>query len=304
MQRIVRLAEILKILQEDKSISLKTIAQKFNVSERTIQRDIKKLQETGFSIKRNKKGFYSLDKNLLKNNDLYYDEAELAFILGLKDLLLKFGKPFQNAANNVLTGIYANSNSVIFIGMEPSIPINNKIFNQLVRAIINKNLVTIEYTVYSPFQVTLEPYKLACFNGFWYLIAMDKDNKLIKRYALDKIRKVSILKKGFNRIPADLDNILKNSVNIWFSSQKNIPVKILVHENCAEYFKRKTLFPTQKIEQKNEDGSIIVSFQVGRFEEIIFFLKTWLPWIKILEPEELKEILIEEMREWIKWQER
>jgi predicted DNA-binding transcriptional regulator YafY len=41
MQRIVRLAEILKILQQNKSITLKKLAEHFKVTERTIQRDIK-----------------------------------------------------------------------------------------------------------------------------------------------------------------------------------------------------------------------------------------------------------------------
>ncbi len=125
---------------------------------------------------------------MFKNDDFYYNETELAFILGLKDLLSKLGKPFQDAADNILTEIYASSSSVIFMGMDSSIPVNNKTyktFSQLVRAITNKNLIIIEYTVYSPFKVTLEPYKLACFEGFCYLIAKDKDNKIIKKYAKD-----------------------------------------------------------------------------------------------------------------------
>ncbi len=303
MQKIVRLVEILKILHENNSVPSEKLEQHFKVSKRTIQRDIKILREAGFPLKTNKDGGYALDKNLLKDADFCYNESELAFILGLKDLLSKLGQPFQKAADNILTGIYANFNSVIFIGMDQSIPVNNKKFNQLVRAIINKNLITFEYTVHSLFTVTLEPYKLVCFDGFWYLIGKDMASKIIKKYALDKIGRISILKKHFNRIPEELDNHLKNSANIWFSSQKDTQVKILVAEGCASYFKRKTLFPTQKLEQDNEDGSIIVSFQIGNFEEIIHFLKSWLPWIKILEPEELKKELVEQMKEWVEWQE-
>ncbi|WP_457572186.1 helix-turn-helix transcriptional regulator [Desulfovulcanus sp.] len=302
-KKIVRLAEILKILQKGELVSSESLAQHFNVNKRTAQRYLRTLQVAGFPLKKNKHGFYSLDKSLLKNDHIYYNESELALILGLKDLLSQLGKPFQKAANDILTGVYANFDSLIFIGIDQSIPINNKIFNQLVRAITNKNLITIEYTVHSPFTVTLEPYKLACFDGFWYLIGKDISSSTIKKYALDKIGKIKILKKYFNRIPEELDNLLKNSANIWFSSQKDIQVKILVDEGCASYFKRKTLFPTQKLEQDNQDGSIIVSFQIGNFEEIIHFLKSWLPWIKILEPEELKEELVEQMKEWIEWQE-
>jgi predicted DNA-binding transcriptional regulator YafY len=302
MQRIVRLAEILKILQQNKSITLKKLAEHFKVTERTIQRDIKKLRESGFPLKTNKDGYYYLDKNLIKNCDFCYDEAEFAFILGLKDLLSKVGEPFKKRVSRLLNSIYDNFDSIIFINFNHTVEVDEKIFNQLVRAITNRNLVSIEYTVHSSFKAVVEPYRLACFEGFWYLIGKDKASKIIKKYALDKIKKVSILKKVFNNVPKELDNLLRNSASIWFSDKKDIKVKILVTADCASYFKRKTLFPTQKIEQENKDGSIVVSFQIAHFEEIIHFLKSWLPWIKILEPEELGEELIEQMEEWIEWQ--
>ncbi|WP_456324243.1 hypothetical protein, partial [Desulfonauticus submarinus] len=96
-----------------------------------------------------------MDKDLFKDSEFYFDESELASIFGIRDLLSKLGKPFQMAANNILTGIYTDFDPVIFIGMDPSIPIHNKTFNQLIRAIINKKLITFEYTVYSTFQVSL-----------------------------------------------------------------------------------------------------------------------------------------------------
>ena len=42
----------------------------------------------------------------------------------------------------------------------------------------------------------------------------------------------------------------------------------------------------------DQDGQIVVSFQIGYYEEIIHFLKSWLPYIKILEPEDLKEEIV------------
>jgi len=50
------------------------------------------------------------------------------------------------------------------------------------------------------------------------------------------------------------------------------------------------------------DGSLIVSFLVGNYGEIRKILKTWLPNVKILAPEELKEEFIADMRGCLRWQ--
>jgi len=307
MRKISRMVKMLIELQQ-KRMSSEELAKCFGVSKRTIQRDIKILREARVPLKKDKNGQYTLDKNIMKDSDLCFDESELSFILGLRDLLSKMGKPFNAAARNILNLVsYDNLESIIFIGMNQSIHINdkiNKIFNKIIQAIYFKNLIDITYSKISVDQTyTVEPYKLAWFEGFWYLIAKDLSSKVIKKYAVDKIKNVKLLKRYFKKIPQDLDDILKNSANVWFSSRKNITVRILVDEECAPYFKRKILFPTQKIEKVDEYGNIIVSFQIGRYEEIINFLKSWLPCIKILEPEDLKEEIVEQMKEWLEWQE-
>lgn len=307
MRKISRMVKMLIELQQ-KRMTSEDLAKRFRVSKRTIQRDIKILCQAGVPLKRDKDGKYTFNKNMIKDSDLSFDESELSFILGLKDLLSKMGKPFSAAARNVLNLVNNdNLESIIFIGMNQSIQINdkiNKIFNKIIQAIYFKNLINITYTKTNADQTYIvEPYKLTWFEGFWYLIAKDLSSKIIKKYAVDKIKNVKLLKKYFTKIPKDLDELLKNSANIWFSSKKDITVRILVDEECAPYFERKILFPTQKIEQVDEDGQIVVSFQVGCYEEIIHFLKSWLPYIKILEPEDLKEEIVEQMKEWIEWQE-
>ena len=41
---------------------------------------------------------------------------------------------------------------------------------------------------------------------------------------------------------------------------------------------------------------------VGNFGEIINILKSWLPYIKVLAPEELKEELLKQVKRWMEWQ--
>ena len=104
-------------------------------------------------------------------------------------------------------------------------------------------------------------------------------------------------KEAFRKIPDILDE------NIWFSGERNIEVQILVDADCAGHFKRRKIFPTQTVKEEKKDGSMVVSFMVGNYEEIRHTLKRWLPSIKILSPKELKKEFLFDMKGWIAWQE-
>jgi hypothetical protein len=107
----------------------------------------------------------------------------------------------------------------------------------------------------------------------------------------------------FKCIPATLDGDLKNSANIWFAGERTIEILILVDQPCADYFKRRKVFPTQEIREEKSDGSLIASFLVGIYGEIRNILKSWLPNAKILAPEELTQEFIADMKGWLKRQE-
>ena len=130
----------------------------------------------------------------------------------------------------------------------------------------------------------------------------DTRNGELKRYALDKIKDFKATKTCFKCIPVSLDNDLKNSANIWFSGERTIEIVILVDQSCADYFKRRKIFPTQEIREVKPDGSLIVSFFIGNYEEIRNILKVWLPNVKILSPAGLKEEFMEGMKGWLAWQ--
>ncbi|MEN6360438.1 MAG: WYL domain-containing protein, partial [Smithella sp.] len=103
-------------------------------------------------------------------------------------------------------------------------------------------------------------------------------------------------------IPEDIDAVLRSSANIWFSGEKNLEVTVLIDNKVSHYFKRRKMFPTQEIKEERPDGSIIVTFRVGYYEAIRNILKSWIPNIIILEPEELKLSMIEDVQGWLKQQ--
>ena len=171
------------------------------------------------------------------------------------------------------------------------------------KAMWEKRQVVFQYaTGKGSHAVQLEPYRVVYFGGFWYLIGNEPATGILKRYALDRITDFRLSKTCFKGIPDDLDAILHGSANIWFAEEMNLEVTVLIDAQVSHYFKRRKMFPSQEIKEEKKDGSLVVTFRVGRYEAIRDILKSWIPNIVILEPEDFKMSLIEDVKGWLKRQ--
>jgi len=56
------------------------------------------------------------------------------------------------------------------------------------------------------------------------------------------------------------------------------------------------MFPTREIQEERPDGSLIVTFRVGHYEAIHNILKSWIPNIVILEPEDFRKALLKDVK--------
>lgn len=301
-KKLVRLGRMLRVFMEQEKVSSSALSEILQTTVRTIQRDILFLKAAGFPVKETARGMYALDKSLLKHFEVF-DDTELALVVALKNLVFQLGQPFQNAADGLFNRLYdVVMAEPVFVKIDESVPLDSRLLSRIVNAICMKKQGRFQYTVFSPYEVIVEPYKVVYFDGFWYLVGRDIHDGELKRYALDKIKDFKATKTCFKCIPAMLDSDLKNSANVWFAGERTMEILILVDQSCADYFKRRKIFPTQEIREEKSDGSLIVSFLVGNYGEIRNILKAWLPNVKILTPEELKQDFIADMKGWLRWQ--
>jgi predicted DNA-binding transcriptional regulator YafY len=172
------------------------------------------------------------------------------------------------------------------------------------KAIREKKQVSFRYAAdKGAHPVSMEPYRVVYYGGFWYLIGNEPATGILKRYALDRITDFRLSKTCFKGIPDDLDAILHGSANIWFAGEMNLEVTVLIDAQVSHYFKRRTMFPTQEIKEERPDGSLVVTFRMGQYEAIRDMLKSWIPNIVILAPEEFRKDLLEDVKRWVKRQE-
>jgi len=305
--KLIRLGQILRIFMEKGQVSSTWLSQHFRTTPRTIQRDLLLLKESGFPLHEVQKGLHKMSKDLMKNLEIF-DDTELALVVALKNIVGQLGQPFQNAADGVLDRLYDCVSSMpIFVKIDDAVPLDSALLNKIVRAIREKKQVTFQYTADKGCHpVQMEPYRVAYFSGFWYLIGNEPTTGILKRYALDRISDIRLLKTCCQNVPENLDDILHKSANIWFAgaADMNLEVKVLIDAQVSHYFKRRKMFPTQEIKEERSDGSIIVTFRVGRYEAIRNILKSWIPNIVVLEPVDFRKALLKDMKAWVKRQER
>jgi predicted DNA-binding transcriptional regulator YafY len=74
-------------------------------------------------------------------------------------------------------------------------------------------------------------------------------------------------------------------------------VQLEIDAEVSRYFKLKKFMPSQKILQTDENGTIRVSFTVTSVWEMVPLCRQWLPHLRVIFPNSLREILLKEAQQ-------
>ena len=280
---LTRLIEILSRLNDGEALSVTELAKEFNVSTRTVQRDFNVRLCPKFPIFKDKKR-WKMQKGfkLEKSSDI----EEIVVLDIMEKLIEGAGKKFSMKAEHLLSKIKNQSFNPFYAKLDME-DIGDKLkeVQQLESAIKSKQEIQCVYN-FGDFSKTidLKPLKIANYEGFWYLIALDARNDLLKKYYLKNIKQITIKEKNFS-IDSSLDELLENAISVWFNEDVDpYRVTLELSSEIAKYFKRKPLSKTQRVEELREDGSMVVSVEITDDMEIIPIVKYWMPHIKVIDP--------------------
>lgn len=276
------------------TVTTKGLAEELNVSTKSIQRYIREIENAEFPLYNPQKGAYafaegfSLQKMLLSDTEAGLLVLLNSFVDSLKNK--KIDKSFDIFRKRILS---ENTDSPFFVKFQtgPKYEMSDKTKN-IEQAIKNKQYIEIE-SVNNKRTYNLKPIKIAYFEGFWYLICLWHNNKVLK-YNINSIAKITLKDKYFEETK-DINKILKETTTIWFEMKRDTKVKLSVDKNVSKYFKVKEYFPLQKITKENKDGSLILECKIAKEEEILPTIFHWLPYVKVIEPKwldnKIREIL-------------
>lgn len=297
---LTRLVSILTKLYNGDKLSVKELAEEFNVSTRTIQRDFNQ-RLISFPIYQENRLWRMQEGFKLEKSSSIEDQVVLDIMEKLVD---NIGDSFSSKAKALLSKIKNDDLNPIYakLNME-NIGDKLQIIQELEYSIKSKFIVTCQYKLEEnkSYELEIKPLKIANYEGFWYLIALDtNDNDCLKKYYLKNVFNIKTTNENFE-VNSKLEELLENSISIWFQEKvEPFEIKLNISSKISKYIKRKPIAPAQVIESIYDDGSLDIVIKVTHEMEIFPIVKYWLPFIKILEPSSLQETLNKELESYIK----
>ena len=294
---LTRLVIILQKLSNNELPTRVELMEEFNVSSKTIQRDINErlcyfpIEENSLKQLKFIDGF-SLNKTSLKENEMLFIYLSLSQI---KDINNNFEKITYDIFTKLLTPTF-NSPYHIKAKAFESIDMDSPLLNNIEKAIEYKNRLTLKLENRN---IEIEPYKVVSFDGIWYLFGKDLDDEKIKTVFIHEIIDMKIKTEKF-KLDKPIDSILENVHSAWFEDGNYMEIKVKVNAKIAFNFRLKNILPSQKILEEFDDGSLLIQFGVTTEEDIDNILKAWIPDIEIISPQKYRNNFVEELKEYLR----
>jgi len=279
-----RLSLILTKLNSGERFTIQELADEFNVSIRTIQRDMN--ERFSYLPLQKENGYYFLESYCLGKLN-FEDIKNFATLSGIKNL-------YPNLDDNFIVDLLNSKINQTYLikGYEyENLQNHTKEFKLINIAIVTNQQIKFNY---NDKQRIINPYKLINTEGTWYLSA-DEDGTL-KTYTFSKISNIIATKNSF-KINNDFIKIIDQNKATWFSQDK-IEVILEVDKSIVEYFTKRELLPNQKIIEQHENYYIISS-TVSYEEELLRVVRYWIPYIRIIEPIGLQDKLSKQLEDYI-----
>ena len=281
------LCNLIDRLKSGEKISTKQISNEYSVSLRTAQRYIKFIKEAGF--------------NLLKENNKYYFKRNISSKEVIFEAIESLAKNagIEKEILPLLKELKTSTDENVFYSKLDIEKIDIELFSKLEYAINNNFLVEIKYQKNKQLESKkIKPLKISNFDGYWYLNALNEDDKY-RTYHIKSIKQLKITNEKFTPDKKLLKNLDK-AVNIWFDPQKEfISVELFADEYATKYLERIPISKTQKI-IKNADGTSTIYLEITNSNEIIRKLLMWIPNLRVISPKWLKEEVDEAIKEYLK----
>ncbi|MEI6217714.1 MAG: WYL domain-containing protein [bacterium] len=289
-----------------------TFADEYEVSQKTIQRDIDFLRDqmnAPIEYYRDKKGFYYTDSNWFLPA-LNMSEGDLFILMVASKALEAYrGTPVAKELERIFAKITDNLPDKISLKPElvfsrfsftspPSKPVDEKIWTCVVRGLLNQQLVKITYHSFEAREAReqlLAPYHLANLQGEWYALGSSDTRPGVRQFALARIKSAVLLEEHF-AIPRDFNaEKLVSRTFSRFVGDKSYPIRLLFHKDvvpslldCIWHRDQKTL--------RRKNGDIELTFQAAGLLEVHRWILAWGSHVRVLEPGELKTMVANEIK--------
>lgn len=297
--KIDRLIGILSILLQEEKITAPELAERFEVSRRTINRDIEDLCKAGIPI-RTAQGTgggisimdgYCIDRTILTSKDM---QMILAGLRGLDSVSGKryYGQLMEKIQTGSSEFISGRDSMLIDLSSWYKGSLAPKI-EVIQNAIENRHIIQFMY--YAPSGESnrrVEPYYLVFRWSSWYVWGWCLERKDYRLFKLNRMDCVVETDRGFLRRDVPMPDLSNEKI-----FPGGIKVKALFTPNMkwrlVEEFGPNCFTET-------DDGSLLFSADYTDMENLVTWLMTFGAKVEVLEPEEVRNIICRNAEEILK----
>lgn len=244
--KIDRLISIIMLLLQHDKISAPKLAEMFEVSPRTIYRDIDVINSAGVPIVSYPGLYggigimeqYKIDKKLFTISDittLLIGLGSIPSTMSSDNILTAMAKVKGLITSEQLSNIESESSKIV-IDHTPWFGDNSQKSHLIcIKTALNENrLITFEYSAQNGVksQRKIEPYRLVLKNSNWYIQGYCTSRSDFRTFRISRIASLQLLEEVF--IPREFDNKLLDIADTVI--KKSIPIKLLVDESIRDLF--------------------------------------------------------------------
>ena len=301
LNKAQKLVRILHRMQ-DGGVDPNQLLQDYDLEERTLRRYLKDLRELGLPVQTSGRGAnrrWSLDASYRRQRVplTLLEMVSLHFGRVLFDFLS--GTSFADDANDALERLSINAGQGElgrdldrkFIAIrEPSKDYtrDSELLDEILTALLRQNPAKALYArINGPMRAyNLYPYTLGVYRQGLYLFAFDVDEERIKTFAIDRFRAFHRDRKTHFEYPEDYvpHNVVSDSFGIIGGPATD--VRLRFRRNAAPYIRERIWHHSQHLSEL-DDGGVLLSMRVGRSYELISWILSFGPDVRVDAPQDL-----------------
>lgn len=287
-----RLFKIVYYLLKHGKSTAPELSEKFEVSVRTIYRDIDTLSSAGIPVYslQGKGGGVSILNDFVLDKSLFSEAERQQILMALQginavseehseELLTKLGALFQARVTNWI--------EVDFSGWAQNKP-KQDVFNLIKDSIFQKNIIRFQYFGSSGMtERRVQPAKLVFKSKDWYLYGFCLEKNDYRFFKLTRIKALEVLPETFSQdfIAPVLEKEIK--------SEKTITVKLKFHKNMA--FRVYDEFTGEVT--KDPEGNLYVSAELPDHEMLYSYILSFADGVEVMEPQQVRESIKKKLEE-------
>ena len=279
-----RLFRILYYILEKEKVTANELADKFEVSVRTIYRDIDSISSVGVPIftTQGKGGGIKIDNEFILNKSLY-DTNEKEQIIAALQGLEKTNEAYKSELITKLSALFKIKNSNWIEIDFTSWGSNNTyqdLFNALKTTIINKNIISFSYNSSKAEKINrkVKPIRLLFKEQDWYLYAFCLLRNDFRYFKLSRMKDLEVLainyEDNFENVVLKKELKYENIVNIKLKFDKSVAFRVYDEFNEAI--------------EEDEKGNLYVEIKIPNNYKLYNYIFSFGSNVEILEPKEIR----------------